>query len=118
MKSEQNIKKLLTKTLNILEELKALNIKTIDTKDRTSIADFIIVADGTSSRHVNSMANNLSKKLKKHILSVEGLPKADWALIDFGDIILNIFKPEIRQIYNLEKIWSSSAPQEKQKFGS
>lgn len=118
MHNQNKIRKFLDKTTNLLEDLKALNIKVIDIENRSSIADFMIVAEGTSSRHVSSIANNITKKFKKKILSIEGLPKADWALIDFGDIVLHIFRPEIRELYNLEKIWGSDAPLEKQKFGS
>ena len=118
MQNQTQIRKFLEKTINLLEDLKALNVKVIDIEKKSSIADFMIVAEGTSSRHVSSIANNISKKFKKKILSIEGLPKGDWALIDFGDIVLHIFRPEVRELYNLEKIWGSEAPLEKQRFGS
>ena len=118
MQNQTQIKRLLEKTITLLEDLKALKVKVIDIEHRSSIADFMIVAEGTSSRHVSSIANNISKKFKKNILSIEGLPQGDWALIDFGDIVLHIFRPEIRELYNLEKIWGSDAPLEKQRFGS
>ena len=118
MQNQTQIKKLLENTINFLEDLKALKVKVIDIENKTSIADFMIVAEGTSSRHVNSIANNVSKRFKKNLLSIEGLPKGDWALIDFGDIVVHIFRPEVRELYNLEKIWGSEAPLEKKKFGS
>tara|TARA_X000000950_G_C13639434_1_gene546952 strand:+ start:308 stop:640 length:333 start_codon:yes stop_codon:yes gene_type:complete len=101
----------------VLEEAKANKIKRIDIKEKSSFADFIIICEGTSSRHVNSITNKVSKQLRNKVLSVEGLPQADWALIDFGNIIVHIFKPEIRNHYDLEKLWSESSPDEKKSFG-
>lgn len=116
MSFEAKVNKTLKKILSVLKDLKALKIKVIDIIDRGSIADFIIITEGTSSRHVNSIVTNINKKLKNKIISIEGLTQADWAIVDFGDIVLHVFRPEIREHYNLEKIWSSSAPDAK-KFG-
>ena len=91
-----------------LEDDKAEDLVIIDLKDKTDIADFMIVASGTSNRHVLSLADNLVTKLKKHkiIPRVEGKQQADWVLIDAVNVIVHIFRPEVRQYYNLEKMWS------------
>ncbi len=107
----------LDEIINILKDSKAIDIVVIEVSKRSSFADLMIVAEGTSSRHVNSIVLKVAKSFKKKVLSIEGLPNAEWALIDFGDIILHIFKPEMRKYYNLEKIWSETGPQEKQNFG-
>ena len=110
------IKKLVKKVLELLNDAKSVNIEVIDVGNRSSIADFIIITEGNSSRHVNSIVGRLSKELKNKILSIEGLPRADWALVDLGDLIIHVFKPEVRQYYNLEKLWDLGAPEEKQKI--
>ena len=101
------------KILQLLDEAKAKKIKIIDIKMKSSFADYLVISEGTSSRHVNSIVNKVSKELKKNVLSIEGIPNAEWALVDFGDVVLHVFKPEIREHYNLEKIWSELAPNEK-----
>tara|TARA_X000000950_G_scaffold288022_1_gene402860 strand:- start:125 stop:475 length:351 start_codon:yes stop_codon:yes gene_type:complete len=116
MSLDIEVKQNLKKILQVLKDIKALKIKVLDIIDRGSIADYLIITEGTSSRHVHSIVSNVNKKLKKKVISIEGLTQADWAIVDFGDIVLHVFKPEIREHYNLEKIWSSSAPNEK-KFG-
>ncbi len=73
----------------------------------------MIVASGRSARHVSALADHVQRKLKEAGVSrirVEGLPNADWVLIDAGDIIVHIFRPEVREFYNLERIWSSDSP--------
>ena len=112
-----NLKVLKSRILQLLEEVKARKIKTLDLKKKSSFTDYLIISEGTSSRHVNSIIGKISKELKKNVISIEGLPLADWALIDFGDVVLHVFKPEIREHYNLEKIWSDHSPNEKKSFG-
>ena len=102
------IKKLLSLTCSSLEDDKAIDIKTINLKDRSSIADFMVIASGNSSRQVSSMANNLIKKLKNEGISTrkpEGITNSDWVLIDAYDIIIHLFRPEVREFYALEKMW-------------
>ena len=102
------IKKLLSLTCSSLEDDKAINIKTINLKNRSSIADFMVIASGNSSRQVSSMANNLIKKLKNEGVSTrkpEGITNSDWVLIDAYDIIIHLFRPEVREFYALEKMW-------------
>lgn len=77
------------------------------------MADAMVVASGRSSRHVAALADKVARKLKEagaSRVSVEGLPNADWVLIDGGDVIVHIFRPEVREFYNLERIWSSDTP--------
>ena len=115
------IKKILSLTFESLEDDKAIDIKAIDLKDRSSIADFMIIASGNSSRQVSSMANNLIKKFKDKGISTrkpEGITNSDWVLIDAHDIIIHLFRPEVRDFYALEKMWElpkSKSPELKTK---
>ncbi len=96
-----------------LEDDKAEQIAIVDLKGKTSFADAMIIADGRSNRHVSSMADSLSKALKERglpFLSIEGLESCDWVLIDAGDIVVHLFKPGIRELYNLEKMWAVAIP--------
>ena len=94
-----------------LEDNKAENVIVIDLKGKTSIADYMVVASGTSQRHVASLAEKIYENLKKEgvQVSMEGEEKADWVLIDAFDVIVHIFKPEVRDFYNIEKMWQSVA---------
>jgi ribosome-associated protein len=91
-----------------LEDSKAENIVPIDIRGKSSLADHMVVASGRSHRHVSAVADNLLKALKEAGLGtarVEGLSGADWVLIDAGDVIVHVFRPEVREFYNLEKMW-------------
>ena len=92
-----------------LDDGKADDIVVIDLEGKSSIANYMVIASGTSNRHVASLAENLQIKLKeKGFQSVaEGEEKADWVLIDAYDVIVHIFRPEVRAFYNLEKMWSA-----------
>ena len=101
---------------NILNDNKAMEIKSINLKDKTSIADFMIVASGNSSRHIQALSEKLVDELKKKGVSncrLEGKNSNDWKLIDAIDIIVHIFHPEKRKFYNLEKMWSELIPKER-----
>ena len=99
---------------NILMRLadnKALDIVSIDLEGKSGIADFLVIATGTSNRHVSSLSENLITELKKdgiRDIKAEGINKSDWVLIDSGDVIVHIFRKEVREFYNLEKLWQSS----------
>jgi ribosome-associated protein len=96
-----------------LEDDKAQDVVFIDLKDKSSIADGMIVASGRSHRHVGAIADHLLRALKDlgyGRARVEGLPHCDWVLIDAGDMIVHLFRPEVRAFYNLEKIWSVEPP--------
>ncbi|RWB69272.1 MAG: ribosome silencing factor [Mesorhizobium sp.] len=93
-----------------LEDSKAENIVSIDIQGKSSLGDYMVIASGRSHRHVSAVADHLLKALKDAGLGnarVEGLASADWVLIDSGDIIVHVFRPEVREFYNLEKMWQA-----------
>ena len=99
-----------------LTDNKAIDIKSISLKDKTSIADFMIIASGTSSRHIQALSEIIVDKLKKRGISncrLEGKDSNEWKLIDGIDIIIHIFHPEKRKFYDLEKMWSELIPKER-----
>jgi ribosome-associated protein len=99
--------------LNKLEDDKAEDIVLIDLQDKSPIADAVIVATGRSARHVNALSDHVLRALKEAgygRAQVEGLPAADWVLIDAGDVIVHLFRPEVRAFYQIEKIWSVDSP--------
>jgi ribosome-associated protein len=104
---------LATIVLNSLSDAKAEDIVSIDLAGKTTIADTMVIASGRSQRHVGAVADQLLDKLKDAGFKnarVEGLPLCDWVLIDAGDVVVHIFRPEVRQFYNLEKMWSADRP--------
>ena len=93
-----------------LEDSKAENIVSIDIQGKSVLGDYMVVASGRSHRHVSAVADHLLKALKDAGLGnarVEGLAGADWVLIDSGDVIVHVFRPEVRDFYNLEKMWQA-----------
>ena len=113
MVKKTNLKKLIIKTL---DNNKALDIVLIDLKDKSSIADFMIIASGTSSRHIQSLSEQVLDKFKQNGLNqckIEGRDSAEWKLVDGIDIVVHIFNPEKRKFYELEKIWSELIPKER-----
>ena len=101
---------------NILNDNKAAEIRSINLKDKTSIADFMIVASGNSSRHIQALSEILLDKLKKKGIDncrLEGRDSNEWKLIDAKDIIIHIFHPEKRKFYDLERMWSELIPKER-----
>jgi ribosome-associated protein len=108
--------RLLNVVLDTLENAKAEDVVCIEIKDKTSIGDQMVVASGRSQRHVGAIADHLITKLKDEGFGrarVEGLPHCDWVLIDAGDVIVHVFRPEVREFYNLEKMWSADRPTER-----
>ena len=100
----------------ILGDNKAKNIVSIDLKKKSYIADYMIIASGDSSRHLQSLSDNLVSELKKigiYNCRMEGRDSRDWKLVDAIDIIIHIFHPEKREFYDLEKMWSETIPKEK-----
>ena len=99
-----------------LDDDQAVEVVTIPLAGKSSIADHMVIASGRSSRQVASMANKLADKIKKEfgrLVRIEGLPVADWVLIDADDVIVHLFRPEVRTFYNLERMWAfgdESAP--------
>jgi ribosome-associated protein len=102
--------------LACLEDMKAEDTVEIDLAGKTSIADAMIIASGRSHRHVGAIAERVLEALKEKGFGsarVEGLPACDWVLIDAGDVIIHIFRPEVRSFYNLEKMWGADRPRER-----
>ena len=97
-----------------LDDDKAIDIVSIDLTGKSIIADAMVVASGASVRQVGAMADHLREKLKAagiKGISIEGLENCDWVLIDSGDVIVHLFRPEVREFYNLEKLWSEALPE-------
>ena len=108
-----NLKSLILKTL---DTNKALDVISIDLKNKSSIADYMIIASGTSSRHIQALSEQVVEEIKMSGIKnckIEGNESNDWKLIDGIDIIIHIFNPEKRKFYELEKIWSEFIPKEK-----
>ncbi len=96
-----------------LDDDKAQDVVFIDLKGKSAVADGLVVASGRSHRHVGAMADHLLRTLKDEgygRVRVEGLPHCDWVLIDTGDVIVHLFRPEVRSFYNIEKIWAVDSP--------
>ena len=101
--------------LTALEDMKAEDVVELDVDGKTSVTDLLIIASGTSSRHVKSIASNVAleaKKQGKKPLGVEGETQGEWVLVDLGDIVVHVMQPHVRQFYDLEKLWSFDEPAE------
>jgi ribosome-associated protein len=98
--------------LHRLDEMKAEDILTINLKDKSSIGDYMVVSSGRSHRHVGSVADRVVEDLREACIHarIEGIPHCDWVLIDAGDVIVHVFRPEVRAFYNLEKMWMTGRP--------
>ena len=110
------ISNLKTIIINTLDSNKALDVISIDLKDKSSMADYMIIASGTSSRHIQSLSEQVLEKLKINGVKdckIEGKESNDWKLVDGIDVIIHIFNPEKRKSYELEKVWSELIPKEK-----
>ncbi|MAB01741.1 MAG: ribosome silencing factor [Rhodobacteraceae bacterium] len=108
-RSKKTDKTFLNYLLKILHEEKAEDVTTVDLNEKSEIADYMIFASGRSTRQVISLAQNLADKIKLKfdiVSRIEGKEQGDWVLIDSGDIIIHIFRPEVREFYQLEKMWS------------
>ena len=113
---DKEINKLKNEIENILNDNKALEVKSVDLNGKSSIDDFMIIASGNSSKHIQSLSEILVSELKKKGVNnchLEGRNSNDWKLIDAMDIIVHIFHPEKRKFYNLEKMWSELIPKER-----
>lgn len=112
LKAVPDAEETLNLILSRLDDMKAEETITIDLRGKSSIADYMVVTTGRVNRHVAAIAENVSKGLgEKGIknIHVEGLQNADWVLMDCGDVIVHVFRPEVREFYNLEKMWTSTA---------
>jgi ribosome-associated protein len=104
---------LLAHVLAWLDDAKAENVVTIDIKEKSSLGDYMVIASGRSDRHVGAVAEQIQGKLKEEghgKARLEGQAHCDWVIIDIGDIIVHVFRPEVREFYNLEKMWSGERP--------
>ena len=113
MNKVSDLKKIIIKTL---DSNKALDIVTIDLENKSSIADFMIIASGTSSRHIQALSEQVLEKFKINGIKncqIEGKESGDWKLIDGIDVIVHIFNPEKRKFYELEKMWAELIPKER-----
>jgi ribosome-associated protein len=97
---------------SLLDEKKADLITTIDLNGQGAIVDYMIIASGTSNRHVNALADFVAGELKLRGVrtETEGTPLCDWVLLDIGDILVHLFRPDVREFYNLEKMWGDKSP--------
>ena len=110
-------KHLLETILHWLHEANAEAVVAIDLNGKSSIGDFMVIASGRSDRHVGAIGEQIQRKLKEQGLGrarIEGLEACDWVLIDTGDIIVHVFRPEVREFYNLERMWSAERPTDTQ----
>jgi ribosome-associated protein len=99
--------------LKSLEDSKAEDLVSIDITSKSSLGDYMVVASGRSNRHVSAIAERLLQDLKSAgggDVRIEGMPHSDWVLIDQGDVIVHIFRPEVRHLYNIEKMWLADHP--------
>jgi ribosome-associated protein len=107
----QDADKTLNMILSRLDDMKAEETVTIDLRGKSAFSDYMIVTTGRVNRHVGAIAENVTKALKENGIKgihVEGLPNCDWVLIDSGDVIVHVFRPEVREFYNLERLWTQN----------
>jgi ribosome-associated protein len=108
LKAQPDAGKTLNLVLSRLEDMKAEETVTIDLRGKSAFSDYMIVTTGRANRHVGAIAENVVKSLKENgikSIHVEGLSNCDWVLIDSGDVIVHVFRPEVREFYNLERLW-------------
>ncbi|MBN9599537.1 MAG: ribosome silencing factor [Afipia sp.] len=113
MKARPDAETTLHLILSRLDDMKAEDTVTIDLRGKSSLTDYMVVTTGRVNRHVGAIAEDVAKGLKGIGIEaphVEGLPNCDWVLIDSGDVIVHVFRPEVREFYNLEKMWTSEKP--------
>ena len=112
---ENHVRALAQGVMLSLDDAKAEDVLEIDLGGKTSIADTMVIATGRSNTHVNAIADRVLKACKAvgTTARIEGMPQCDWVLIDAGDVIVHIFRPEVRQFYNLEKMWGTDRPDER-----
>jgi len=106
--TETNLREVI---IEALEDIKGIDIRTLDVRELTSVVDFMIVATGASTRQVKALSENVSKEAKQAgfmPISTEGQESAEWVLIDFGDISVHVMLPDARELYDLERLWEYS----------
>ena len=112
LKAQPDADKTLNMILSRLDDMKAEETITIDLRGKSAFSDYMIVTSGRANRHVGAIAENVTKTLKENGIKnihVEGLSNCDWVLIDSGDVVVHVFRPEVREFYNLERLWTQNA---------
>jgi len=115
MQSNPDPDQILELVTSSLDSDKAEDVVAIPLQGKSSMADHMVIASGTSSRQVAAMAEHLERRLKQagvEVLGLEGMRQADWVLIDANDVIIHLFRPEVREFYGLERMWANDGPQE------
>ncbi|MFT5211305.1 MAG: ribosome-associated protein [Flavobacterium sp.] len=113
--NENDVKELV---IDALDDLKALDVVCMDVGDKTEITDFMIVASGTSNRHVKSIATNIVAEAKEEGLmpiGIEGLEQGEWVLIDLNAVVVHVMQPQVREFYDIESLWNFSVEKKRQK---
>ncbi len=108
-----NVEQLKQLAIEALEDLKGVDVQVLDVREKTSITDYMLIVSANSSRHLKAMADSVVEKAKAQgfqPLGVEGENSAEWALVDLGDVVVHVMTPEIRDFYQLEKLWGGDAP--------
>ena len=111
LKAQPDADETLNMILSRLDDMKAEETVTIDLRGKSAFSDYMIVTTGRANRHVGAIAENVTKALKENgirNIHVEGLPNCDWVLIDSGDVVVHVFRPEVREFYNLERLWAQN----------
>ena len=111
LKAQPAADKTLNMILSRLDDMKAEETVTIDLRGKSAFSDYMVVTTGRANRHVGAIAENVTKSLKENgikSIHVEGMPNCDWVLIDSGDVVVHVFRPEVREFYNLERVWTQS----------
>ena len=109
-----NSKQLCDLVVDALEDIKAMDIKVLDVMDQSDVTDIMVIATGNTTRQVKSLANNVVVEAKEKgvkPLGMEGEKTADWILVDLGDVVVHVMTPDIRDFYNLEKLWGEASPE-------
>ena len=104
-----NSEQLCTLVVDALDDIKAKDIKTLDVRDMTTVTDYMVVASGTSSRHIKALVDNVAEKAKEaghRPIGIEGEDAGEWVLLDLQDTLVHVMLPKVREFYNLEKLWS------------
>ena len=115
MSEDMTSEALLQEVVAVLDDAKAEDIVKIELAGKSSVADYMVVASGRSDRHVGAIADQIERRLKEikyGQVRIEGKQTCDWVLIDVGDVVVHVFRPEVREFYNLEKMWLTDHPGE------